>query len=766
MDIEFSLEQTFSKKVWSRKPAWHKCNSSNITAYQQCMDNNINSNGDVFDKLNVLKCNNVTCSECDHKTEINSLCTALVNCCLKSGLKHLPKTQPPKRNKIPNWSSSIQPLKEKSILWHQIWDSAGRPHTGSIANIMRQTRARYHYAIRSLCKNMERERFLKLAESVAASNDRDMWKEIKKLSRIRNNVIISQMDNITGAPEIANLFANKYKAVYQSVSYDNVSINKVKEKITDNIECSTCVIQTEDVVKAINSLKSGKHDGDKGLYSNHLKLSTLLFKQLLCKLFNSMIIHGHSPDEMLGAVLVSIPKDKRGSLSSSDNYRGIAMCSAIGKVFDLLIMKKYSKNLASSNLQFAFKPEHSTVMATTILTETVRHYIDNNSPVYACMLDASKAFDRVDYCKLFDILLKRKIPKVVLRVLLDMYLRQSNCAAWNGSYSCSFSAENGVRQGSILSPILFSVYMDELILHLKSLSIGCHIGNHYVGAIVYADDIVLICPSVRGLRSMINAAVDFAKGHSILFNPAKSYGIKFSRTGEMYNGSEVFIDGKPLQWKRSGKYLGTMLSSTLDSAEDINAKAQSFNYKVNEIMNKFKCASVSIVSKLISKYCYSYYGAVNWDLVKIKPIGVQWNKMVRKLFHLPQTCHTCFLPIIIGHQSPNVMLTKRYINHIHTMYKSHNSIVKYIAEISVDRYQGVLGKNLRYTQMSYFSTLSMKSMVNVSLIHKLKHLVKDNINFDDAGFVKELASIMKNNLIVCNMTQNEVKDILDFVITR
>ena len=64
-----------------------------------------------------------------------------------------------------------------------------------------------------------------------------------------------------------------------------------------------------------------------------------------------------------------------------------------------------------------------------------------------------------------------------------------------------------------------------------------------MGVIVYADDIVLFCPSVRGLRTMVNSAVEFAKEHSILFNPEKSYGIKFSKTGVMYNGSEVIIDG-------------------------------------------------------------------------------------------------------------------------------------------------------------------------------------------------------------------------------
>ena len=173
-----------------------------------------------------------------------------------------------------------------------------------------------------------------------------------------------------------------------------------------------------------------------------------------------MIIHGYNPKHILNAVLVSIPKDKHGVLTSSENYRGIALCSSISKLFDTIILSKFSKELNSSNLQFAFKEKHSTTLATTLLIETVKYYMDNNSSIYVCMLDASKAFDRVKYCELFNILLKRNIPHSVSRLLLDLYTRQSVCATWDGVMSDPFSATNGVRQGAILSPILFNLYMD------------------------------------------------------------------------------------------------------------------------------------------------------------------------------------------------------------------------------------------------------------------------------------------------------------------
>ena len=111
------------------------------------------------------------------------------------------------------------------------------------------------------------------------------------------------------------------------------------------------------------------------------------------------------------------------------------------------------------------------------------------------MLDASKAFDRVNYCKLFRVLLKRKVSPLVLRLLLYMYTKQKLQVRWGSSMSSQFTACNGVKQGAILSPILFSIYMDGLFEQLEKSGVGCHMGNHYTGCIGYAVDLTLLTPT-------------------------------------------------------------------------------------------------------------------------------------------------------------------------------------------------------------------------------------------------------------------------------
>jgi hypothetical protein len=161
-------------------------------------------------------------------------------------------------------------------------------------------------------------------------------------------------------------------------------------------------------------------------------------------------------------------------------------------------------------------------MCTMILKETIEHYRHNNSNVFCVMLDASKAFDRVAYCKLVRLLIDKKMPAVIVRFLLAMYLSHLTSVNWNNCHSQSFHVRNGVRQGAILSPVLFCVYLDVLLGRLGSHGVGCHIGSLFVGALAYADDLVLIAPSANAMRSMLNVCDEFAAQFNVVFNATKS----------------------------------------------------------------------------------------------------------------------------------------------------------------------------------------------------------------------------------------------------
>ena len=113
-------------------------------------------------------------------------------------------------------------------------------------------------------------------------------------------------------------------------------------------------------------------------------------------------------------------------MNNSDACRSIALSSIVGKVLDNIILTKHANVLVTSDLQFGFKAKHSTTQCTFVLKEVVDFYIEQNSPCYAVLLDASKAFDRVQYIKLFRLrLISKGICPAVAKLLVFMYANQS-----------------------------------------------------------------------------------------------------------------------------------------------------------------------------------------------------------------------------------------------------------------------------------------------------------------------------------------------------
>ena len=134
-----------------------------------------------------------------------------------------------------------------------------------------------------------------------------------------------------------------------------------------------------------------------------------------------MISHGIVPDSFMKANVVPIPKNRRLDLTDSNNNRAIAMSSISSKILDKIIIHKQSSQLKISDYRFGFKKQSSTIMCTTVLTETIDYYVDNGSSVFVLLIDASKAFDRVSHSTLFKTLGEHNVCPTILRLQYLQY---------------------------------------------------------------------------------------------------------------------------------------------------------------------------------------------------------------------------------------------------------------------------------------------------------------------------------------------------------
>ena len=127
--------------------------------------------------------------------------------------------------------------------------------------------------------------------------------------------------------------------------------------------------------------------------------------------------------------------------------------------------------------------------------EVANYYMRHGTNPIMTLLDCSKAFDMCKYSIMFNKLLAKGLPAVVVRVLIVVYEKQFAWVRWGEAKSEVFPIVNGTRQGSVLSPTLFSIYMDEILVNLRKLGVGCYVGEVFMGAISYADDLLLLAPS-------------------------------------------------------------------------------------------------------------------------------------------------------------------------------------------------------------------------------------------------------------------------------
>ena len=419
-----------------------------------------------------------------------------------------------------------------------------------------------------------------------------------------------------------------------------------------------------------------------------------------------MLVHSYTPDALLKSTIISIPKDSAASLTRSDNYRGISLFNSICKLFDHVILLLFGGQLEASDMQFGFKRGHSTVMCSLIFKEIVDHYLHHGSNVYSCLLDASKAFDRVHYGTLFRLLLKKDVPRCVIRLVFDSYIRQKACATWNKQMSEYFTMENGVKQGGVISPIFFSIYIDPLLLQLRNSGYGCHLNGVYMGALSYADDITLIAPSIGGLNEMLKLCDNYATVYNVIFNSKKTVCIKFGN--EVIRNEAAFLNNQPLKWNEKVRHLGNIIDKDCTELADCVFKKSMFIGYVNKLRSNFRHLQTHVLITLFKAYCCSFYGSQLW---KFNSVGIDkccksWNIAVRTLLGLPYNAHTYLLGPIMGQLDLRSQLYIRNFRFLWHAFRSDNNIIYTCINNALCNSNSGLGYKLAFYRYRYNITMT------------------------------------------------------------
>ena len=490
------------------------------------------------------------------------------------------------------------------------WRGEGSPRQGPMFELMKRSRASFKYAVRQLKRDEERIRADNMARKMADKNYTDFWKEIKMVNNSRVP-LPSSIEGVSGRQNITLLWKEHFENLLNSVGRNRHEgmENRVMSESYDKV-----VVKREEVADAIRTLESGKSCGMDGVTAEHPKLCSGVVVEMLSVCFTCMFTHGYLPKDMLSIVLIPILKDKAGNLSSKDNYRPVALASITSKVLEVVILRRIEGLLETCGNQFGFKRKHGTDMCIYVLKELVHRYKSLGSKMYLCFLDASKAFDRVNHSSLFVKLRNRGVPEYIVRLLAFWYKQQNMFIRWGNVISESFRVSNGVRQGSILSPYLFNIYMNDLSKILNTCKVDCLAGSQRVNHLMYAaDDLVLLSPSSKGLSELLHWCQCYGIQADIKYNGKKSVVMICNPTKDKPGHEPNFVlNNDVLPVKSKVKYLGHIISDTLADDEDMARQRRSLYVQGNVISRRFAMCSPTVKTMLFRTYCTSMCTAHIW----------------------------------------------------------------------------------------------------------------------------------------------------------
>ena len=701
-------------------PVQFKWNEQSIMKFQEAF-----THKDIVDKINRVLQKSIDNNRCDIDFAVQEVNDILIETAKRSLCIKFPRKKIRKSTDKKWYDKSLEVLKKEVQYNSKLLQKY--PNTPSIRRAFFRSLKLYNKTRKYKARKFK-EKLLTQLEDLRSNNPQAYWKLLQELKEETDQTKSSQIPLKEWEIYFKNLNQDKNN------EFNTNLMKELREIEKENVFNETdFTIKASEISTCIKKLKNKKSPGLDSINNEMVKYSQHALLPILVKIFNSVLQSGKYPEAWLKGYIVPIYKGD--DVSDPKNYRGITITNCIGKLFNSVINNRLDAHFNSRNIidecQIGFRKDSRTSDHMFVLKSLINKYTGNGKKLYVCFVDFHKAFDSINHTALLYKLKRCGIGTLMYNVIKDMYVNHSSRLAVKigNSLSDFFSSNIGVHQGDVLSPNLFNLYINDVVTALNSHCDPVYLNNYKIDCLLYADDLVLLSSSEKGLQESVNVLDKYCKEWNLKVNLKKSQVIVFNKAGKFIK-TDISIGGNLIESTKTYKYLGIQFTTNgkFNVAKlDRGKRGLKASFKLQSI---FKDSSPSFNTCL---HLFDHvvkpvllYGSDVWGIFQVKDGNLNFNNLMKDEIEKCQL-KFCRYGLGVSKKAPNIGVlgeTGRLPLSIEAVYNA----IKYfyrIVEMPDDSllYQAYSDDCLQNTKDSWsFNVKSLLQNIGINPMAKINNM--------------------------------------------
>ena len=477
---------------------------------------------------------------------------------------------------------------------------------------------------------------------LAKKNTRKFWKHIRKTCKSKHTSATS-----LNIEQLCDHFKNMFGEQTEQNSTDptlNVNITD------DELDCEITITELR---SAVFSQNNNKAPGIDNISSEIIKASFEQTSPLLLNLYNKIFQTSTYPSSWGESIIT--PIFKKGVVNDAQNYRGITLINILAKIYSQLLLNRLTKwsekNETITDNQFGFQKGKSTTDCVFILHSIISKVLSSKEKLYCVFIDFEKCFDKIDRSYLWLKLLSEHVSCKLVKAIKSMYSTVKLCIRYKNTFSEFFSSYIGLKQGDPSSPLLFMLFVNDILENINSNVDGIFTVNELkLFLILFADDQVVFAKTPDTLQSLLTDIEHYCTEWGLKINTSKTKAMIFEKGRRTYH--EFFLYDTKIELVDSFKYLGITLFKNGSWYRSQKCIAQHASRALFNLFTIFNNAELSVPQKckLFDTLVGSIlnFGAELWGIHDAYDIELIHTKFLRRVLGVKKSTNLTALYGEIG----------------------------------------------------------------------------------------------------------------------